>query len=123
MERIVTRSVRLELTAFGRESIEDEASREGIAVETLLRHAVLHFLAERDSDRMAPKFPRFSRVAPVGGELVEIEIDLDPAEWAILEGSAHEAGVPVGRLLAHASMLYLADLDAGIVAERILGDE
>ncbi len=72
---------------------------------------------------MAPKVPRFSRVAPVGGELVEVEVDLDPAEWAILEGTAHEAGVPVGRLLAHASILYLADLDAGIVAERILGDD
>jgi hypothetical protein len=123
MERIVTRSVTLELTTFGRESVEDEASKQGVAVETLLRHAILHFLAERESDRMAPRFPRFSRGAPSGGELVEIEVDLDPAEWATLEGAAHEAGVPVGRLLAHASMLYLADLDAGIVAHRLLSDD
>lgn len=119
----MTRSVILELTPFGRESVEDEASRQGVAVETLLRHAALHFLSENGSDRLAPRFPRFARTGTAGGELVEVEVDLDPGEWASLEGASTEAGVPVGRLLAHATMLYLADLDAGVVAARMLGDE
>ena len=119
----MTRSVTLELTAFGRESVEDEASRQGVAVETVLRHAVLHFIAEADSDRLAPRFPRFARTAAAGGELVEVEVDLDDEEWATLDRAASDAGVPVGRLLTHATMLYLGDLDAGIVAERLLDHE
>lgn len=123
MERTVTRSVTLELTPFGRDSVVDEASRQNLSVETLLRHAVLHYLAERDSDRLAPRFPRFLRSAPAGDERVDLNVDLDPSEWAAVEAAAEDAGVPLGRVLAHATMLYLADLGAGVVAERLLDPE
>jgi hypothetical protein len=123
MERSVTRSVTLELTPFGRDSVVDEASRQNLPVETLLRHAILHYLAERGSDRMAPRVPRFLRSAPAGDERVELDIDLDPTEWRAVEAAAADAGVPLGRVLTHATMLYLADVDAGVVTERLLDSE
>jgi hypothetical protein len=123
MERTVTRSVTLELTPFGRDSVADEASRQNLPVETLLRHAVLHYLAERDSDRLAPRIPRFLRSTPAGDERVELDVDLDPSEWTAVEAAAEDAGVPLDRVLAHATMLYLADLGAGVVAERLLDPE
>jgi hypothetical protein len=123
MERTVTRSVTLELTPFGRDSVVDEASRQNLPVEALLRHAVLHYLAERDLDRLAPRVPRFLRTVPAGDEHVDMDVDLDPSEWAALETAEGGAVFLLGRVLAHATMLYLADLDAGVVAERLLDPE
>jgi hypothetical protein len=123
MERLMTRSVTLEMTSFARESVLEEASSQRVPVETLLRHAILHYLSERESGRLAPQLPRFTRNAPLGDELVQLQVDLESDEWRAMEEAAEEAGVPLSRLLAHATMLYLADLDAGVVAERLLEDE
>jgi len=38
--------------------LEDEASRQGVSVEELVAHAVLYFLADLDSNRIARRVPR-----------------------------------------------------------------
>lgn len=119
----MTRSVTLELTPFGRDSVVDAASRQKIPVESLLRHAILHYLAEQDGDRLAPRLPRFSRTTLAGEERVDLEVDLDASEWTAVEAAAQEAGVPLSHMLAHATLLYLADVDAGVVTERMLSPE
>jgi hypothetical protein len=118
----VTRHVTVEMSPFSRESVEEQAARQRIPVSDLLRHAVLHYLAEAESGRVAAKLPRFSRVAPVGEEHVAIDVDLDDAEWEAFGTAASNAGVQRDRLLGHAALLYLADLDAGIVARRLVDD-
>jgi hypothetical protein len=48
-----TRNLRLSLGAFAWDALEEQAAREGVTVEQLVRFAVLYFLADCDSGRMA----------------------------------------------------------------------
>jgi hypothetical protein len=119
----VTRTVTVELSSFSRESVEEQAARQRIPVAVLLRHAVLHYLAESGSGRLAPHLPRFVRDAPFGDDSVHVEVDLEDSEWEAFERAAASAGVSLSRLLGHAALLYLADADSGIVARRLAEDD
>ncbi len=120
----MTRSVTVEMSPFSRESVQEQASRQQIPLAAFLRHAVLHYLSETDSGRLSPRMPRFSRVASLGDELVQVEIDLEDSEWAAFEAAAADAGVSLSRLLGHVALLYLGDLNSGLVAERLIdGDD
>jgi predicted DNA-binding ribbon-helix-helix protein len=120
----VTRSVTVEMSPFSRESVQEQASRQQIPLAAFLRHAVLHYLSETDSGRLSPRMPRFSRVASLGDELVHVDVDLEDSEWSAFEAAAEDAGVSLSRLLGHAALLYLGDLNSGLVAERLLdGDD
>ncbi len=55
-----TRELRLDLDAFAREALEQEAARLAVSVEELARFAILYYLADRDSGRIA----RQPRLAP-----------------------------------------------------------
>ncbi|HEY6781241.1 MAG TPA: hypothetical protein VI111_09810 [Thermoleophilaceae bacterium] len=108
------------MSPFSRESVAEQASRQQIPLATFLRDAVLHYLAEADAGRMAPRLPRFSRVAPLGEERVHVDVDLEDSEWDAFEAAAVEAGVSLSRLLGHVALLYLGDLNSGLVAERLI---
>ncbi len=51
------RELKLELDAFAREALEQEATRLAVSVEELARFAVLYYLADRDSGRIARRPP------------------------------------------------------------------
>ena len=51
-------SVTLRLDGFAWESVEQESSRLGIPVEELIAFAVLYYLADLDSGRIARRVPR-----------------------------------------------------------------
>jgi hypothetical protein len=51
------RELKLELDAFAREALEQEAAQLEISVEELARFAVLYYLADRDSGRIARRPP------------------------------------------------------------------
>jgi hypothetical protein len=123
VEHTVTRTVSVELSSFSRESVAEQAARQRIPVAVLLRHAVLYYLAERGSDRLAPQLPRFARTTPLGDDSVHVEVDLEDAEWEAFERAAASAGVPLSRLLGHAALLYVAEVDSGIVARRLVDDD
>lgn len=53
--------VKVEFDEFGWELIKDEATRQGVTVEELVRHATLHFLAEGDSERLSRRADVFQR--------------------------------------------------------------
>ena len=120
---MVTRSVTVEMSPFSRESVAEQASRQQVPLATFLRHAVLHYLAELESDRMAPRLPRFARVAALGDERMRVEIDLEDSEWELFEAAAEAAEVSLPRLLGHVALLYLGDLNSGLVAERLIDDD
>ncbi|MBN1529085.1 MAG: hypothetical protein JW895_08490 [Thermoleophilaceae bacterium] len=89
-------------------------------------NAAEYFLGDRDSGRPALKVPRFAR----GGATPEldVEVDLDERTWDEAEAEAARQRVPLERLLEHAAMYLIADLDSGEVAARIaaeaaLGDD
>jgi hypothetical protein len=97
--------------------LEAEAAREGAALEEIFGRALAHFDAELHAARAAVLAPRFK---PGGfGMAREILLDLRPDRWQRLIGEAGRQGVAVERLLEHAQLLYLADLDS----DRVAGDE
>jgi hypothetical protein len=60
------RGVTLQLDGFAYEAIAEEASRLGVPVEELVTFAVLYYLADRDSGRIARRIPPSMR--PTTGE-------------------------------------------------------
>ena len=53
----VSRELKLELDDFTREALEEEAAQLGVPAEDLVRFAVLYYLADRDSGRIARRLP------------------------------------------------------------------
>jgi hypothetical protein len=51
------RGVTLQLDGFAYEAIVEEAARLGVPVEELVTFAVLYYLADRDSGRIARRIP------------------------------------------------------------------
>jgi hypothetical protein len=123
VDDVVTRSVTVEMSPFSRESVAEQASRQQVPLATFLRHAVLHYLAELDSGRAAPRLPRFVRVGGLGDEEVSVAVALAESEWQRFEAAAVGAGVSQARLLGHVALLYLGDLNSGLVAERLIDED
>jgi hypothetical protein len=112
----------LSLEEFGASTLEAEAERYSVTPAELGRHAVRYYLADRGSGRMALRVPRLSGGAAREPAL-ELKLDLDSDSWNELEGEAERQGVSLERLLEHAVVYFLADLDAGRVERRMLEDE
>jgi hypothetical protein len=109
----------LALEEFGATTLEAEAERYSVSPAELGRRAVQYYLADRDSGRMALRVPQLSRKTgrkPV----LTLTLDLDPSTWLELEEEAERQQVTVERLLEHAIVYFLADLDAGRVERRML---
>ena len=121
-EAQVRRELRLALQEFGRASLERRARELDIPVGALVRQAALYYLAVRGSERSALRVPRFAR-APRSPDGVELALELDQGDWSALEVEAVRQRVPLERLIEHAAMLFLADLDSGRVTMRILEEE
>lgn len=117
------RNITLALDDFGRSSLEAQARALGVPPGGILRQAALYYLAERASDRMSRRVPRFAREQPPEAARLELKVTLDEPDWLALEDEAREQHVSLERLLVHALLLLLADLDSGRVAVRILEDE
>ena len=114
------RSLKLALDDFGRATLEGEAARYSVEPGELVSHAVDYYLADRDSGRPALRVPRFERSATAAP--LELDVELDARAWDEAEAEATRQRVPLERLLEHAVMYLVADLDSGDVAARIAGD-
>ncbi len=117
------RSLTLHVDEFGQEALERGAEIRHGSTAAVVRTAVLYYLADRDSERAAWRYPRFSRHrAPGPGQKVEIDDDT----WAAVEHEAKRQQIEPSQLAEHAFLYFLADLDSGRVAgrlENILEDE
>jgi hypothetical protein len=116
------RTIRLALERFGRDTLEDQASHYALSREELVGRAARYFVRHRDSGRAALRVPRFQRERlPSGG--LELELDLDPAVWEALADESRRQGVAIERVLEHAVLYLVADLDSGEVAADIAEHE
>lgn len=52
------RSVELELDVFGREMLESQCAELGVSESELVRYALLYYLADLDSGRIARSIPQ-----------------------------------------------------------------
>jgi hypothetical protein len=109
----------LSLEEFGASTLEAEAERYSVSPAELGRHAVRYYLSDRGSGRIALTVPRFSQKVAHEPAL-ELKLDLDPDSWRELEVEAERQGVSIERLLVHAIVYFLGDLDAGRVERRML---
>jgi hypothetical protein len=112
----------LSLEEFGASTLEAEAERYSVSPAALGRHAVRYYLSDRDAGRMAWKVPRLSRETGRQPAL-ELKLDLDPDTWRDLDEEAARQEISVERLLTHAIIYFLADLDAGRVERRMLEED
>jgi hypothetical protein len=114
----VRHGITLRFDEFGWESLESQARRDGETVEDLLSRAAAYYDAERPTRRAATRAPPFK---PGGrGTPREVRPELGRECWERLEGEAERQDVALERLLEHAALLYLADIDSGRVADRVL---
>jgi hypothetical protein len=118
LQRLLT----LSLEEFGASTLEAEAERYSVSPAELGSRAVRYYLSDRDSGRMALRVPRLSQ-DPARKPALELTLDLDPDSWRELEEEAERQQVSVERLLEHAIVYFLADLDAGRVERRMLDEE
>jgi hypothetical protein len=113
----------LELDGFGRTTIESQAERQEVALGALLREAVHYYLSDRETGRQGWRYPRFRRGKAVADSGLDVVVDVDDAAWAGFKAEADAQDVPVERLLEHAALYFVADLNSGRVTARILEDE
>ena len=112
----------LSLEEFGASTLEAEAERFLVSPAELGGYAVRYYLSDRNSERMAwkvPSLPRDTGPQPA----LELKLDLNPDTWRDLDKEAERQEVSVERLLTHAIIYFLADLDAGRVELRMLEED
>ena len=112
----------LSLEEFGASTLEAEAERFLVSPAELGGYAVRYYLSDRTSERMAwkvPSLPRDTGPQPA----LELKLDLNPDTWRDLDKEAERQEVSVERLLTHAIIYFLADLDAGRVELRMLEED
>jgi hypothetical protein len=110
----------LELDEFGRSTLEAEARKHALSPEQLVGHAARYYLADRESGRPAYRVPRFPRQRPPQETPMAVELDLESGTWHELDEESQRQGVPVERLLEHAALYLIADLDSGRVAGKLV---
>jgi hypothetical protein len=115
------RSLTLALDDFGQATLQVEAARLSLSTAELVGQATLYYLEDRPSGRPALRVPRFSR--DPAEKTIDLELELDHHTWEELELESMRQGVTVERLVEHAALYLMADLDSGRVATRIPADE
>lgn len=102
--------VTLRFDGFGWQSLESEAGEDGQLLDELIGRAAAYFDAKLGTIRRARLAPKFK---PSGhGTPREIRLELACGLWQRLESEAGRQGIPLESLLEHASLFYIADVDA-----------
>jgi Ribbon-helix-helix protein, copG family len=116
------REVELSLDEFALEEVERVAERLGVPRARVVERAVRHWLEERGSGRLATQplsVPRQASAPPA----VPLAVDLPSADWEAVRQVAEAQKVEPERLVGHAVLLLLADVDAGRLAARVARSE
>lgn len=112
------RSVTVKLGALAIDALGGKRGGEP-APDELVR-AIHFYLNDSDRPGLGWTYPRFLRDRNAVG--IDFELSLDDSLWGTLEREAQAQGVSVSQLIEHATLYYAAELDAGRVAQRILGE-
>jgi hypothetical protein len=113
----VGRRVTLTLGDFAAEVLREQARAHALSPEEFVDRAARYYMSERSTGRPARKVPAFLKQSPDGRE-AGFQFDLEKASWEELEAVAETERTSVERLLEHAVLLLIADLDSGRVATR-----
>jgi hypothetical protein len=104
---------------FGWSGLEDQARAEGFELDRIVALACSYYESGLAAGRAATVVPRFGQ-RPLERETRTLVLELGAGCLRRLRQEAERQGLALGRLCEHAALLYLADLDAGRVAERVI---
>jgi hypothetical protein len=116
----VTRDVVLNLDEFGGHALETFVRERGRSQSVAGRTASLYYLADRDAERPTWPVPRFASARSADDpHSVAVTIELDEQTWKAVLQEAERQLVSAERLIEHALLYFLADLDSGRIADRL----
>lgn len=115
----VTVEIKITFDEFGWSALEERSADQRLGLDEIIALALTYYESELTSGRAAIDVPRFRR-SPPRGETRTMNIGIDQASMRRLEQEAERRGVPFERLCEHAALLLLADMDSGMVAERVI---
>jgi predicted DNA-binding ribbon-helix-helix protein len=100
---------------FGWTLLDERAGREGLPLGALIARAAIHFESQLSFGRGATVVPLVARArAGAAREVVVVAaVELPEQTWERLADEAARREVSLDRLLAHATMCYIADPDSG----------
>lgn len=107
------------------QTLREQASAHALSPDEFVERAARYYLSERATGRPARRVPAFLTRGS-HGRTSGFQVDLDKGSWEELEVVAEREGTSMERLLGHAVLLLIADLDSGRVATRFVeqaGDE
>jgi hypothetical protein len=126
-EGIVVTTVRIRLGAFAGGMLawthqRDAGSGDGSQPNSddVLR-VIRFYLREKGTGGTGWSYPDLLREGSPEEE-VEVELEIEDALWREMRAEASRQRVSVTQLLEHAALYYAAELDAGRLTERILGE-
>jgi hypothetical protein len=108
----------LPLDGFAGQALWTTARRHGLSPAEFVADAAEYFLAEREQGRSARLVPDFARNDGPGAAHVAFELDLPDGTWHRLNEESVRQAVAVERLLAHAALYLIGDLNAGRVSAQ-----
>jgi len=114
----VKEEIKITFDEFGWRALNERAVEEGASLAELVSLALSYYESELSSPRAATDVPRF-RQAP-RGEARSLTIEIDEEVMRRIAEEGERRGVAVERVYEHAALLFLADLDAGRVAQQVI---
>jgi hypothetical protein len=109
------------LSRLAYEALLAETRIGSVSVSTKLEGAIRYYLGDRDCGRATWAYPAFLRGNQAPGE-IELELSIDAESWHSFEIEVGRQDVSLRQLLDHAAFYFVAGLDSGRVAQRILDD-
>ena len=99
-------------------TLEAAAGRDHETLDDFVSRAVLYYQAELPASRIAMSAPRFK--PPGHGSPRDLALGIPSEAGERMKAEAARQDAPLEQLYEHATLLYLADIDAGRVADRVL---
>lgn len=116
----IAKALRLPLGETARAGLRAAGGDEA-DLSSAVRAAIHYYLADKPSGRAGWAVPG-SLPEPAASTPVEVTVAMPAATWEELSREAREQGVTRERVVHHATLYFVADLDAGRVAGRIVDD-
>jgi hypothetical protein len=117
----VKRSVTIGLGAFAREALTAVQMNGRETAKSVVR-AIGVYLNDRGSTAPGWAYPTLMREGHRPVKTTKVEISVDDDLWRLLEEEAASQGVTSQQLVDHAVLYLAAEIDAGRLAQRLLGD-
>jgi hypothetical protein len=121
------RAFALRLGGFGRAALSQQAARQRVSLDRLLGEAVLYYTADLPSGRPAARLPELlrgdKRAERARWRVTDVALELDQTTWRVLEEESRGRQLPLERLIEYAAFYYLADIESGRLALRLIGGD